>query len=46
MKIKRNLKNNSLRMQINSNERKEFKILKSKLNVKRKEFHWIKNDEQ
>ena len=37
---------NSLRMQINTNQRKELKVLRSQLNLKRQALNWIKTDEQ
>jgi hypothetical protein len=46
MKRKTNLKNNSMRMQINTHQRKELKVLRSLLNLKRQELNWIKTDEQ
>lgn len=46
MKTKRTLKMNSLRMQINTNQRKELKVLRSQLNLKRQALNWIKTDEQ
>jgi hypothetical protein len=37
---------NSLRLKINSSERKKLKTIYSEINLKRKYLSWIKTDEQ
>jgi len=46
MRTRVNKKKNSLRLDINSNKRKFFKLVHRQLIVKRQELGWIKDDEQ
>lgn len=46
MRTRVNKKKNSLRLKINSNKSKFFKLVHSQLIKKRQELGWIKTDEQ
>jgi hypothetical protein len=46
MKRRINQQKNSLRTNINSNERKFFKLIHKQVIIKRKQLNWIKTDEQ